>query len=140
MYKFQYKHVTNINNRTTQHYIQDTINAFLTIFTLLLSLLTSHRTRATFRTNSFPCPRTINAKDCFKLILVINLQFIFQDGSRGGRFQVFRKAVPQRNNSVEKGISEVVVLQRFGLNELVELKRVRCWVGFLIVSYKHPCV
>ncbi len=38
--------------------------------------------------------------------MVINLQFIFQDGSRGGRFQVFRKAVPQRYNSVEKGISE----------------------------------
>ena len=37
MYKLQYKHVTNINNRTTQHYIQDTINAFLIIFTLLLS-------------------------------------------------------------------------------------------------------
>ena len=71
-----------------------------------LLLTTSHRTRATFRTNSFPCPRTINIKDCFKLILVINLQFIFQDGSRGGRFQVFRKAVPQRNNWVEKGISE----------------------------------
>ena len=38
--------------------------------------------------------------------MVVVIQFIFQDGSRGGRFQFFSKAVPQRNNSVEEGTSE----------------------------------
>jgi hypothetical protein len=43
---------------------------------------TSNRTRTTFRTNGFPCPRTINVKECFKFVLVEVRQFILDYGSR----------------------------------------------------------
>jgi hypothetical protein len=72
-----------------------------------LSGTTSNRTRATFRTNGFPCPRTINVKECFKFDPVVVLQFIFECGSRGGAFQIFTKVVPHRHNSVEEGTSEI---------------------------------